>query len=1398
MSAEQSPPLTPIHGYDDEQQPIPCNHQQQENSVTRRQAVEREFSRAPPGRRQTWSGGKTKPLPTVYENCRDCVFTRGSASSLAWDSYQEESFVDRPVNDSRLSTSTNFSVPVSPRAEEIRSDSSDEYEDPVGTEPGSALTPSSVGEVFYDTSTPATHIGKLAGRERFVFSNTSEPGTDVNMAPTKQVLEHRSKLREVTMLYEDDIRDIVFEEVTIDYIKLKVTLAETIKAQCQAAIIGLMDLDSEHYESELKEDALNVKAALIKFVKDAQKVLREHDDSNQPGAAAGGRDPGMDAVARIKADRVNQYQERTVEDLNGLVDELHALQVTEPRTDLDYRKLEDRLKTLTRRVESVNADARQLCTDAVDTGMEAQAKALEGAIRAVKEAQAETETRVFECKTNFGIVERTSPDLQSDIKPPSFNGDPSDKLDFFTFKTAFSEYLECKPLSKSDQLRLLKSTCLGGGAKLACSHMLDIDSVWDYLKDTYGNPKILFASKVAEIRVLGPCQGSFLKKREWGLAVRSKLQFLQNLARTHDIEDELHFSPIVQEIQSNLPAKQHEAFKRICKRKDKTGNVTRKMIFEELLDYFDELVTDFTFEINYDVVTAAGAKPDSGKPTPSYKPVSKPGQKKTFTNSKKSAPNQGSEPSKPEPEKPETSRPVLAQGTYTQPQERDCNLCSRRHTHLQYCERFQACEMRERYKLAGRSKACFRCLRLDADLDFNDRVAWWDRHKANCKVNWECKQGKCATREPSKQYHFLLCSWHENKNRGLEQEYIKSLNQNLIKPGIKFFYSAPYLYHSEPISVPVNVNHDGYKVLPDIDEPAIFMLQDIVVDKDRKLLVFYDSGCMGASLSDRACSILETEVVRPGPTYMSVAGAETIVLETGDERFWLVMEDGKTKATLTGLRMPNITTPFPTWNLQEAWNDIQAGYLRENPKGKPLPTVNKAIGGCSVDVMVGIRYNIYFPTLIHQLPCGLGIYRSKFAADGNRQGILGGTHRVWREVGEKAHLMGPRSYFTAEARAYYVEGRTLRSSLGTLRSDEPAVPVTAELTEPPGEKCWFVHCTKHSIDSGWMIPSTWNLDFTKYSIRTDETRFGEIETLGSKAQYRCVRCRNCNDCRKGEVLERVSLQEETEQFLIESSVKLNIEERRLESALPFIKDPLENLKPNRFVAEKVLESQLKLVIKNPEMREDIIKSHNKLRLKNYVVHEDELNQDERFRMESTPGSGHYIPWRTVHKASSLLTPCRMVFDPGAQQSHQGDRPIEVDVPTQRRHARLVGGLEKDEKLLEYIPQTRKWRSGEGVFRVGDIVISLRADTDQTFGFPVWRTGRVREVEVSKDGVIRSVVIEYKNSTETVFRTTRRSARTVAVLHREGDLELVEELNEAARRAQVQFLLRSGHSTDLKV
>ena len=113
---------------------------------------------------------------------------------------------------------------------------------------------------------------------------------------------------------------------------------------------------------------------------------------------------------------------------------------------------------------------------------------------------------------------------------------------------------------------------------------------------------------------------------------------------------------------------------------------------------------------------------------------------------------------------------------------------------------------------------------------------------------------------------------------------------------------------------------------------------------------------------------------------------------------------------------------------------------------------------------------------------------------------------------------------------------------------------------------------------------------------------------------------------------------------------------------------------------------------------------------------------------------------------------------------------------------------KQEKLVDFIPQPSKWvKSNENV-GVGDLVIFLKADTDKSFGTEVWRMGRVKEVEVSRDKLVRVVIIEYKNHGESVFRTTRRAVRKIAVLHHEGELELIEELNLASKAAGTAFLL----------
>ena len=76
------------------------------------------------------------------------------------------------------------------------------------------------------------------------------------------------------------------------------------------------------------------------------------------------------------------------------------------------------------------------------------------------------------------------------------------------------------------------------------------------------------------------------------------------------------------------------------------------------------------------------------------------------------------------------------------------------------------------------------------------------------------------------------------------------------------------------------------------------------------------------------------------------------------------------------------------------------------------------------------------------------------------------------------------------------------------------------------------------------------------------------------------------------------------------------------------------------------------------------------------------------------------------------------------------------------------------------------------------------------GSPIWTVGRIVEVKLSSaDGKVREVNIEYKNSTEKVWRTIHRAARSVAVLHREEDLDIMQGLNKAARAAERAFMMR---------
>ena len=123
----------------------------------------------------------------------------------------------------------------------------------------------------------------------------------------------------------------------------------------------------------------------------------------------------------------------------------------------------------------------------------------------------------MDVKEKFGLVPSSNiKSGSSDAKKPIFSGETGkeDQLDFYTFQDDFWKYIGTRTASSAEQLRILTQDCLTGRPKISCKNFKTIDEVFVLLKKRYGNPKIMFDTKLGEIRKLGACPPALLKQRE--------------------------------------------------------------------------------------------------------------------------------------------------------------------------------------------------------------------------------------------------------------------------------------------------------------------------------------------------------------------------------------------------------------------------------------------------------------------------------------------------------------------------------------------------------------------------------------------------------------------------------------------------------------------------------------------------------------------------------------------------------------------------------------------------------------------------------------------------------------------------------------------------------------------
>ena len=148
----------------------------------------------------------------------------------------------------------------------------------------------------------------------------------------------------------------------------------------------------------------------------------------------------------------------------------------------------------------------------------------------------------------------------------------------------------------------------------------------------------------------------------------------------------------------------------------------------------------------------------------------------------------------------------------------------------------------------------------------------------------------------------------------------------------------------------------------------------------------------------------------------------------------------------------------------------------------------------------------------------------------------------------------------------------------------------------------------------------------------------------------------------------------------------------------------------------------------------------------------------------------------------LITPNRLRLGRNNQRSPVG--PLEVTDKLERLMRLKVEVFESwwESWLVSAVPKLMprpKWFVNERDVKEGDVIIFCKDDGKVTGEY---KYGMIQSVTTSKDGNVRAATIRYRNAHENIDRTTNRAVRSLVLIHRVDEIDLMEELGNAATYA----------------
>ena len=508
----------------------------------------------------------------------------------------------------------------------------------------------------------------------------------------------------------------------------------------------------------------------------------------------------------------------------------------------------------------------------------------------------------------------------------------------------------------------------------------------------------------------------------------------------------------------------------------------------------------------------------------------------------------------------------------------------------------------DRKKLVMKLKKCFQC------LGTSNR---WNDSNHTCSDKWVCLGfDKNIERLVQFKEEVLKDDW--------QQKLIHSGFISRMEPTV--LVNKKVTFH-EPEKLSSNE-------IPDAAQfgEAVFLLQPIAFN-NHVFNLMYDGGCKKFVCRKSAIDNLPDDCkdnVIKGPMFLRGVGDTSITSQYGHYSIKLPIFDGR-MARFSGLCLDIITGAFPPYPVREARKTLVEAYAAEGGQVSDLPQVPVLVGG-ETDFLIGSTYNWYQPRLMFILPTGLAIYKSMFIGVDGSRGCIGGSHEVFAQC-EKQFL---ETHTVSEFRVFLAEQIQLFSS---------GYAVCLDCDSLSAENSLHSH--------GLALVDEEDDAHNPQVVLLSDGALNEADAAGSTIEYRCFGCRGCNNCKKGEYIENVSMRAEAEQDIIDKSVSVDFDNGKTIAVLPFIVDPAEKLAPsNEEIAEKVYSQQVRKLDKLPSVKAEVLASEKKLQDAGHVEWVKNLTPEE-LEILLNAVVKYFMCWRFVHNENSLTTPTRIVFDASA-------------------------------------------------------------------------------------------------------------------------------------------------------